>query len=181
MTERSGVGGGRRVLIVDDSVVRGTTSGQIVRMLREAGATEVHMRSASPEVVWPCFYGIDTATKDQLMSGSKAVGEVREYIGADSMAFLSTEGLMKCVPPCGYCRACFTGDYPVAIPRSFYEEKFLPGYEPRIAEPTSLAQQPATVEPTSAASQPAPVTRSAALEPTLIRPPPVGRGLAGRR
>ena len=139
------------------------------------------MRSASPEVVWPCFYGIDTATQDQLISASKTVGEVREYIGADSMAFLSTEGLMKCVPPCGYCRACFTGDYPVAIPRSFYEEKFLPGYKPRIAEPTSPAQQPATVEPTPAASQPAPVTRPVALEPKLIRPTPVGVGSAGRR
>ena len=181
LTALSDVVAGKRVLIVDDSVVRGTTSRQIVRMLREAGATEVHMRSASPEVVWPCFYGIDTATQDQLISANKTVGEVREYIGADSMAFLSTEGLMRCVPPCGYCRACFTGDYPVAIPRSFYEEKFLPGYKPRIAEPTSPAQQPATVEPTPAASQPAPVTRPVALEPKLIRPTPVGVGSAGRR
>ena len=102
------------------------------------------------------------------------MGEVREYKGADSMAFLSTEGLMKCVPSCGYCRACFTGDYPVAIPRSFYEEKFLPGYEPRIVEPTSPAPQPTTVEPM-------PVARPVASEPMIVKPTHVGVGSVVRR
>lgn len=125
---------GKRVLMVDDSVVRGTTSKQIVRMLREAGATQVHLRSASPEVVWPCFYGIDTATQDQLISANKSVEEVRDYIGADSLAFLSIEGLLACVPDRGYCAACFNGRYPVSIPKSFYEEKFLPGYTPNVVE-----------------------------------------------
>ena len=135
LTALADVVGGKRVLMVDDSVVRGTTSKQIVRMLREAGATEVHMRSASPEVVWPCFYGIDTATQDQLISANKSVDEIRDYIGADSMAFLSIEGLRRCLPQAGYCMACFNGEYPVEIPRAFYEEKFLPGYTPNIVEP----------------------------------------------
>ena len=84
---------GKRLVVVDDSIVRGTTSKQIVRMLKEAGATEVHMRINSPEVTWPCFYGIDTDTQDQLISASKTVDEICDYIGADSLAFLSPEGL----------------------------------------------------------------------------------------
>ena len=89
---------GKRLVVVDDSIVRGTTSKQIVRMLKDAGATEVHMRINSPEVTWPCFYGIDTDTQDQLISASKTVEEICEYIGADSLAFLSPEGLRACVP-----------------------------------------------------------------------------------
>ncbi len=135
LTALSDVVAGKRILMVDDSVVRGTTSKQIVRMLREAGATEVHMRSASPEVVWPCFYGIDTATQDQLISANKTVEEIRDYIGADSMGFLSIEGLRKCLPCGGYCMACFNGEYPVEIPQGFYEEKFLSGYTPNIVTP----------------------------------------------
>ncbi|MGO5205267.1 amidophosphoribosyltransferase [Parolsenella catena] len=133
---------GKRLVVVDDSIVRGTTSKQIVRMLKDAGATEVHMRINSPEVMWPCFYGIDTDTQDQLISASKTVEEICEYIGADSLAFLSPEGLRACVPnlsrcdDCpsgrsGYCEACFTGEYPVEIPPSFSAGKFLDGYKPR--------------------------------------------------
>ena len=133
---------GKRLVVVDDSIVRGTTSKQIVRMLKDAGATEVHMRINSPEVTWPCFYGIDTDTQDQLISASKTVEEICEYIGADSLAFLSPEGLRACVPnlshcdDCpssrsGYCEACFTGEYPVEIPPSFSAGKFLDGYKPR--------------------------------------------------
>ena len=121
---------GKRIVMVDDSIVRGTTSKQIVQMLRDAGATEVHVRSASPMVTWPCFYGIDTANQDQLIAANMSLDEIRDYIGADTLGFLSTEGLLACVPEGGYCDACFTGNYPVEIPRSFYEEKFLPGYEP---------------------------------------------------
>lgn len=133
---------GKRLVVVDDSIVRGTTSKQIVRMLKDAGATEVHMRINSPEVTWPCFYGIDTDTQDQLISASKSVEEICEYIGADSLAFLSPEGLRACVPDLsgcagcaagrsGYCEACFTGEYPVEIPASFSKGKFLEGYTPR--------------------------------------------------
>lgn len=122
---------GKRVVMVDDSIVRGTTSMQIVRMLKDAGATEVHVRINSPEVKWPCFYGIDTDTQDQLISARKSVQEVCDFIGADSLAFLSVDGLLSCVPAGGYCAACFTGAYPVEIPASFSAGKFLEGYHPK--------------------------------------------------
>lgn len=121
---------GKRICMVDDSIVRGTTSKQIVRMLREAGATEVHVRSASPTVVWPCFYGIDTGVQAELIAAKKSVDEIREYIGADSLAYLSVNGMISCVPKNGYCDACFTGRYPVGIPDSFAREKFLEGFSP---------------------------------------------------
>lgn len=143
---------GKRLVVVDDSIVRGTTSKQIVRMLKEAGATEVHMRINSPEVTWPCFYGIDTDTQDQLISASKTVDEICDYIGADSLAFLSPEGLRACVPNLshcegcaagrsGYCEACFTGEYPVEIPASFSAGKFLEGYTPRNLAHASAASR----------------------------------------
>ena len=106
-----------------------------------AGATEVHVRSASPMVKWPCFYGIDTANQDQLIAANMTLEEIRDFIGPDSLGFLSTEGLLACVPEGGYCTACFTGEYPVEIPRAFYEEKFLPGYEPNKREPSSPGSQ----------------------------------------
>ncbi len=121
---------GKRLVMVDDSIVRGTTSKQIVRMLRNAGATEVHVRSASPMVMWPCFYGIDTADQDQLIAANMSLEEIRGYIGADSLGFLSTKGLLDVVPVNGYCTACFTGAYPVEIPESFYRDKFPPGNRP---------------------------------------------------
>ena len=134
---------GKRLVVIDDSIVRGTTMVQLVRMLRQAGAAEVHVRINSPEVVWPCFYGIDTDIQEQLISANKSVDEICSYIGADSLAFLSVQGLLACVPPCGrgaastgegpahgYCTACFTGVYPVAIPESFGRDKFMPGYDP---------------------------------------------------
>ena len=132
---------GKRITMVDDSIVRGTTSAQIVQMLRDAGATEVHMRVASPEVTWPCFYGIDTATQDQLISARMNPQEVCESIGADSLAFLSPEGLIASVPPHSYCCACFTGDYPVEIPKSFSAGKFLEGYTPHNLNQASIASQ----------------------------------------
>lgn len=122
---------GKRLVVIDDSIVRGTTMVQLVKMLRGAGAREIHVRINSPEVIWPCFYGIDTDVQAQLISANKTVDEICEYIGADSLAFLSVEGLLKCVPPAGYCDACFTGRYPVAIPESFGKSKFMEGYKPR--------------------------------------------------
>ena len=121
----------RRICIVDDSIVRGTTMVQLVKMLRNAGAKEIHIRINSPEVIWPCFYGIDTDVQSQLISANKTVDEICEYIGADSLAFLSVEGLLKVMPKGGYCDACFTGRYPVAIPESFGRDKFMEGFKPR--------------------------------------------------
>ncbi len=106
---------GKRVVLIDDSIVRGTTSRKLVRMLRNAGATEVHMRISCPPTISPCFYGVDTPTKKQLIAANKSIEEIRDYIGADSLAYLSLEGLKTA---CGegekttYCTACYTGKYP---------------------------------------------------------------------
>ncbi len=133
---------GKRLVVIDDSIVRGTTMVQLVRMLRQAGAAEVHVRVNSPEVVWPCFYGIDTDVQSQLISANKSVDEICEFIGADSLGFLSVEGLLKCVPEGGYCTACFDGKYPVAIPESFSRGKFLEGYTPTyLSEPDAAARR----------------------------------------
>lgn len=118
----------QRLVIIDDSIVRGNTSKKLVTMLREAGAREVHMRIVSPEVRWPCFYGIDTDTQDQLIAANMTNEEMCEFIGADSLAFISVEGLhasVACEHP-GFCDACFTGDYPVAIPDTMKAKSFLP-------------------------------------------------------
>lgn len=121
---------GKRLVVVDDSIVRGTTSKQLVRMLRDAGAAEVHMRIVSPEIKWPCFYGIDTDVQSQLISANHTCDEVREMIGADSLAFLSVDGLRSSVAPGGYCCACFDGRYTVEIPEDSFRGKFLKGYHP---------------------------------------------------
>ena len=104
---------GKRLIVIDDSIVRGTTSRRIVRMLKEAGAAEVHMRISSPPTTDPCFYGVDTPNKDKLIAANWSVEEIRQYIEADSLAFLSNEALMRSVDAKGteYCTACFTGEY----------------------------------------------------------------------
>jgi len=106
---------GKRVVLVDDSIVRGTTSRKIVRMIREAGAAEVHLRISAPPTQWPCHYGIDTPTREELIAAHHSVEEIRQYIEADSLAYLSLEGMLASVsgPAESYCTACWTGDYPV--------------------------------------------------------------------
>ena len=113
---------GKRVILVDDSIVRGTTSKKIVTMVREAGATEVHMRIASPPTTNPCFYGVDTPEKSQLMAANHTVEEMAKIIGVDSLAFLSMDGLYRAVGEAKrnnelpqYCDACFSGEYPIAL------------------------------------------------------------------
>jgi len=104
---------GRRVVMVDDSIVRGTTSGPLVSMLREAGASEVHVRVACPAITDPCYMGVDMASREDLIAGNRSVDEIRQHIGADSLAFLSIDALMRALETDeGYCNACFTGDYP---------------------------------------------------------------------
>ncbi|MCM3798704.1 amidophosphoribosyltransferase [Caldibacillus thermoamylovorans] len=113
-----GVVEGKRVIMVDDSIVRGTTSRRIVRMLKEAGAREVHVVISSPPIKHPCFYGIDTSSREELIAGDKSVEEIRQIIGADSLTFLSVEGMLKALGReqsggmKGSCLACFTGKYP---------------------------------------------------------------------
>ncbi|HEX9041757.1 MAG TPA: amidophosphoribosyltransferase [Trebonia sp.] len=111
---------GRRIVVVDDSIVRGNTQQAIVAMLREAGALEVHVRIASPPVKWPCFYGIDFATRDELLAGHCSVAEIQAAIGADTLGYVSLDGLIAATEqsPGSLCRACFDGHYPVPVPES---------------------------------------------------------------
>lgn len=129
-----GVVKGKRVVVIDDSIVRGTTSKRIVQMLKEAGAAEVHMRISSPPLKYPCFYGIDISTTKELIAAKKSVDEIRDYIGADSLAFLSLDGLVESIglgadaPYGGLCVAYFNGDYPTAL--DDYEADFLKSLTP---------------------------------------------------
>lgn len=126
---------GKRIILIDDSIVRGTTSAKIVRMLKEAGAKEVHMLVSCPPIKFPCFYGIDTANRSDLIASDKNEDEICKYIGADSLHYLSLEGLLEAVhcasdsidnsDKCkGYCKACFDGKYPVSIPKDIKITKF---------------------------------------------------------
>lgn len=112
---------GKRVILIDDSLVRGTTCRRIVSLLKEVGATEVHVRIASPQITNPCFYGVDTSTYEELLSAHKNVEEVREIIGADSLYFLSKEAVYEASKRNDLCLACFTGHYPTALYKSITE------------------------------------------------------------
>ncbi|MCY7337528.1 MAG: amidophosphoribosyltransferase, partial [Chamaesiphon sp.] len=118
---------GKRVIVIDDSIVRGTTSRKLVKALRDAGATEIHMRISSPPVTHPCFYGIDTDTQDQLIAATKSVAEIAEQIGVDTLAYLSWDGMLSSTErdPNNFCSACFTGDYPVEIPTGLKRSKLI--------------------------------------------------------
>jgi amidophosphoribosyltransferase len=118
---------GKRVLVVDDSIVRGTTSRKLVQALRDAGAIEVHMRISSPPVTHPCFYGIDTDSQDQLIGATKTVAEIGKQIGVDSLAYLSLEGMLRTTQDDveSFCSACFTGDYPVPVPELVKRSKLM--------------------------------------------------------
>jgi len=116
---------GRRVVVVDDSIVRGNTTRQIVVMLREAGAREVHMRISSPPIKWPCFYGIDMPDQNELIGATMNIEQIRAHIGADSLAYLSTEGMLAAtqIPAENFCTACFTSRYPIPIPEGDLRDK----------------------------------------------------------
>ena len=128
---------GKRVVLIDDSIVRGTTSRKIIKMVRDAGASEVHMRISSPPTVNPCFYGIDTPTHQELIASSHDVEEIRTYTTANSLGYLSMEGLHKALAWKGptdartFCDACFSGDYPVAFPRE-EDDSQMSLWEPRV-------------------------------------------------
>jgi amidophosphoribosyltransferase len=119
---------GKRLVVVDDSIVRGNTTRQIVQMLFDAGASEVHVRVSAPPIIGPCFYGIDFADTEELIASSKTVAEVREHIGATSLAYLSLEGLQASThrPASQFCRACLTRDYPTEIPLEARKLQFEP-------------------------------------------------------
>ena len=119
---------GKRLVVVDDSIIRGNTTRKIVEMLFEAGAAEVHVRVSAPPVIGPCYYGIDFAQEDELIAASRSVEEIREHIGATSLAYLSLEGLTESTsrPADKLCRACLTRDYPTAVPREGAKLRFEP-------------------------------------------------------
>jgi len=118
---------GKRIVVIDDSIVRGNTSKKLIDMLRAAGAKEIHMRVSSPPVKWPCFYGIDTADQGQLIAANKSVEEIRDFIGADSLSYLSFEGLIKSTENKrdNFCLACFDGCYPVEVPEDLRITKLM--------------------------------------------------------
>ncbi|MGD0854693.1 MAG: amidophosphoribosyltransferase [Dehalococcoidia bacterium] len=108
---------GKRLIVVDDSIVRGTTTPRVITMLRKAGAREVHMRICAPPIRYPCFFGVDMATRWELIAAQKSVSEIRDAIGADTLGYISMEGLLEAVgqPSDAFCAACFTGDYPTPV------------------------------------------------------------------
>lgn len=109
---------GKRVVVVDDSLVRGTTSRGLIRMIRQAGAREVHLRIASPPITGPCHYGIDTPTRAELIAASKSLEEIRDHVGVDTLGYLSLAGTLRATggDGDGYCHACFSGQYPTRLP-----------------------------------------------------------------
>ena len=157
---------GKRVVLVDDSVVRGTTSRKIREMVMEAGAAEVHFRIASPPTQWPCFYGVDTPDRDKLLAATMTEEEMRAYVGVDSLKFVSLDGLYRaCGEPQGrdarqpqFCDACFSGDYPVRP--SDRDRAGLPAQGQRLSDP----------RPARRASSPAPAAASATRSPAPSAP-----------
>ena len=107
---------GKRVIMIDDSIVRGTTSDRIVKMLRDAGATEVHVRISSPPFLWPCYFGTDIPEREQLIAYNRSINEICEVIGADSLGYLGEERLSQMVQGLPICKGCFTGEYPMKPP-----------------------------------------------------------------
>ncbi|MDR3037397.1 MAG: amidophosphoribosyltransferase [Coriobacteriales bacterium] len=135
---------GKRIIVVDDSIVRGNTSRQLVQMLREAGASEVHMRVVSPPIVWPCFFGIDTDTQDQLIAANLSVEEIAASLDVDSLAYLSLDGLLACCQSAhpGFCSACFCGEYPIRIPPSVQAQSFTGKHEPHFWKEERAGMRP---------------------------------------
>ena len=109
---------GKRVVMVDDSIVRGTTTRGLVALVRNAGAREVHMRVSSAPIISPCYYGIDTPRREELIAATMSHDELTEHLGVDSLGYLSLDGMLSTMPdgPSGYCHACFSGKYPTAVP-----------------------------------------------------------------
>jgi amidophosphoribosyltransferase len=115
----------KRLVVIDDTIVRGTTTGRIIRMLRESGAKEVHMCISAPPITHPCYYGIDTSVRKELIASSHSVEEIRQYIGADSLNYLSAKGLAAALAPKeDFCFACFNGCYPIGVPQTTLHDKY---------------------------------------------------------
>ncbi len=119
---------GKRLVVVDDSIVRGTTTPHVVDLLKRAGATEIHLRVCAPPIKHPCYLGVDMATRQELIAANKSIDQIRELTGADTLGYLSVEGLMSVArqgkPQAGFCDACFTGNYPVPVQLDFSKMGF---------------------------------------------------------
>ena len=115
---------GKRVVMIDDSIVRGTTSARIVKLVREAGATEVHMRVSAPPFTNPCYYGTDIDSKESLIACHYSIDEIAQRIGVDSLGYLEIPSLRELTGSCHYCDACFTGKYPTAVPVNTEKNRF---------------------------------------------------------
>ena len=115
---------GKRVVLIDDSIVRGTTSGRIVKLLRAAGAKEIHMRISAPPFLHPCYYGTDIDSEEHLIACRHSVEEIAQMIGVDSLGYLPLESLGELIGSEGYCNACFSGVYPTAIPKDTRKDQF---------------------------------------------------------
>lgn len=135
---------GKRLIVVDDSIVRGTTTAGMVEMLREAGATEVHLRVSSPPYIWPCHYGIDTPDREFLLAAGRTEDEIAELLKADSIAYLKLDSLTEAVgvPDAGFCNACLTGNYPVPVPRRPGGKEVLEMAHLSVATPVALGVSP---------------------------------------
>jgi amidophosphoribosyltransferase len=133
---------GKRLIVVDDSIVRGTTTRSIVGMLRDAGAREVHLRISSPPFRWPCFYGIDTPNRDELLAAHRTLPEIGRYLGADSIAYITLENLKEAIGTAGvgFCDACLTGHYPVKVPVTFSDHPSEP--DPDVREGEDVPVEP---------------------------------------
>ena len=150
---------GKRVVVVDDSIVRGNTQRAIVRMLREAGAASVHIKISSPPVKWPCFYGIDFASRAELIANGATIDEITQAIGADSLAYISEDGMIDATrqPRERLCTACFTGKYPIELPGADKLGK-------NLLERTDLGGLPVST-PLGAPVAAVPVSAAAAISP----------------
>ena len=155
---------GKSLVVVDDSIVRGTTTREVIKMLREAGAREVHFRVSSPPYRWPCFYGMDTGRRGELLAADLSVGEIREYLDVDSLAYLELDRVRAATgaPPESFCTACLSGEYPVPVALT----------EPGLEAPArSAGARPHRVErvPTAVTDADQPVPRRADDAPDLQR------------
>jgi amidophosphoribosyltransferase len=128
----------KKVVVVDDSLVRGTTSAGLVQMIRQAGAREVHFRVASPPITGPCYYGIDTPTKDELIASRHDADDIRRHLGVDTLGYLSLEGMLRAAggDPNGFCHACFSGAYPTDTPDGPAESEHDPSRQ--VATPVTV-------------------------------------------
>jgi amidophosphoribosyltransferase len=116
---------GKRLMVIDDSIVRGTSTRAVVAMLREAGAAEIHLRISSPPYRWPCYFGMDTGTRGELIAANLTLPEVRDYLGCDTLAYLDLDRLVAAtgVAGGGFCTACLTGEYPVSVPEARVDDE----------------------------------------------------------